>query len=95
MSTSTSTGSAGPVNPADPAAKKKLVANELAKLTATALNNSAVAAVIASVIGPAASDLYGITMPKSPYWWMFGIAWLLAAAVLHFIARKLLEDLEP
>ena len=95
MSTSTSTGTPGPGSPADPAAKKKLIANKLAKLTATALNNSAVAAVIASVVGPAASDLYGITTPKSPYWWLFGLAWLMAAAVLHFIARKMLEDLEP
>jgi hypothetical protein len=66
-------GNAGTRCPADPAAKKKLIANELAKMAATALNNSAVAAVIASVVGPAASDLYGITTPKSPYRWEFGI----------------------
>ncbi len=95
MSTPTSTRTPGPSSPADPTAKRKLVANELAKLTATALNNGAVAAVIASVVGPAASDLYGVTTPKSSYWWGFGLAWLMAAAVLHFIARKMLEDLEP
>lgn len=95
MRISTSPETPGSGSPADPAAKKKLVANELAKLTASALNNVAVAAMITSVVAPAASDLYGITAPKSPYWWEFGMAWLIAAGVLHFIARKMLGDLEP
>ena len=95
MSTSTSTGSPGPGRLVDPDAKQKLVANELAKLTATALNNSAIAAVITSVVGPAASDLYGLTKPASPYWWAFGLAWLIIAAGLHLAARKALGELEP
>jgi hypothetical protein len=95
LSTSTSTGAPGPSRSVDPAAKRKLVANELAKLTATALNNGAVAAMIASVVGPAASDLYGIATPKSPYWWVFGLAWLFIAAGLHLAARTALGELEP
>ncbi len=95
MSTSTSAGAPRSESAADPAAKTKLVANEVAKLTATALNNGAVAAVITSVVGPAASGLYGITTPKSPYSWEFGGAWLLVGALLHAMARKQLKDLEP
>jgi hypothetical protein len=95
LSTSTSTAAPGPGNPVDPAAKKKLVANELAKLTATALNNGAVAAMITSVVGPAASDLYGIATPKSPYWWVFGLAWFTIAVGLHLAARTALGELEP
>jgi hypothetical protein len=95
LSTSISTATPGQGGPADPAARKKRVANELARLTATALHNSAVAAVIAGVVGPAASDFYGITTPRFPYWREFGIAWLMAAAVLHPAARTMLEDLEP
>ncbi len=92
---STSTEMPGPSGPADPAAKKKLVANEVARLTATALNNGAVAAMITSVVGPAASDLYGIATPKSPYWWLFGLAWITIAAGLHFAARTAIGELEP
>jgi hypothetical protein len=76
-------------------AKEKLVSNERARLTATALNNSAVAAMITSVVGPAASDLYGIAAPKSPYWWAFGLAWIIIAASLHLAARKAIGDLQP
>jgi hypothetical protein len=62
---------------------------------ATALNNGAVAAIVASVVGPGASDLYGIATPKSPYWWVFGLAWMSLGVILHAIARKALGDLEP
>ncbi len=86
---------AGPSDPAVQAAKRKLVENERVKSTATALNNSAIAATVASVIGPAASDLYAITTPKSPYWWWFGLAWMILATGLHLTARKTLGDLEP
>ncbi len=65
MSASANTG---PNGPSVQAAKRKLVDNERVKLTATALNNGAIAATVASVIGPAASELYGISTPKSPYW---------------------------
>jgi hypothetical protein len=75
--------------------KEKLVENERVKLTATALNNGAIAAFVASIVGPAASELYGITAPKSPYWWAFGLCWLIGAAVLHMSARRVLGDLEP
>ena len=94
MSTSTPTGTPGPVEPADPAATKKLVANERAKLTAMALNNGAVAAMITSVVGPGASVLYGIATPKTPYWWEFGLAWIIISAGLHMAARTALGELE-
>jgi hypothetical protein len=71
------------------------VANEVAKLTANALNNGAGAAVITSVVGPDASGLHGMTTPKSRCSWAFGCAWLLVGALLHAIARKQLKDLEP
>jgi hypothetical protein len=81
--------------PTDPIAKQKLVNNERYKISATALNNASVAAVITSVVAPATADLYGIGAPKSPYWWVFGMCWLAGSAALHFAARHLLGDLEP
>jgi fatty acid desaturase len=90
------------VSPPDPTApddertpRQKLIDNERARLTATALNNSAVAAFVTSVVGPVASDLYGITAPKTAYWWLFGLCWLTGSALLHFGARSMLERLEP
>lgn len=75
--------------------KEKLVENERVKLAATALNNGAVAAFVAGIVWPAASELYGITAPKAPYWWAFGLLWMITAAALHLFARQLPGNLEP
>jgi hypothetical protein len=75
--------------------KQKLVDNERVKLMATAFNNGAVAAFVTGIVGPVASELYGITTPKAPYWWAFGLFWMAAAASLHLIARLTLGNLEP
>jgi len=79
----------------DPEAKAKLVKNERVKLTATALNNAAVATAIASVVAPTAADVYGMTMPKTPYWWVFALLCLIGSAALHAAARLVLGNLEP
>ncbi len=81
--------------PDTPSPKQKLIDNERAKLSATALNNGAVAATVASVVGPTASELHGITAPTSPYWWAFGACWMILAVGLHLLARRIRGDLEP
>jgi hypothetical protein len=54
--------------PKRPVAEVEAGGKRARQLMATALNNEAVAALIASVVGPTASELYGITNPKAPYW---------------------------
>ena len=79
--------------PDDPRAT--LVANERVKITATMLNNAAVAAFVTSIVAPGATALYGAILPKSPYWLWFGLCWVATAAALHVGARVTLRDLQP
>jgi hypothetical protein len=88
-------GDVSPTAGSDPQARRRLIANERVKITATMLNNAAVAAFIASVVAPAVAAGYGITVPQSPYWWEFGIIWLTMAAAFHVVARLVLGDLKP
>ncbi len=80
--------------PLDPD-RRKLVANERIKITATLLNNGAVGAFAAGVLGPTAADLYGVVAPTTPYWWLFGACWFCLAGILHIVARGILGDLKP
>jgi hypothetical protein len=71
-----------------------LVDNEQTKLTATALNNIAVAFVIAGVVAPVVQ--YGGTQPllsAAPI--AFSLIWLLAGEILHLFARRVLRRLKP
>lgn len=72
-----------------------MVANERVKITATMLNNTAVAAFITSVVAPGASAVYGANVPKSPYRVWFGLCRLGSAAILHVSARVTLGGLKP
>ena len=83
----------GPADSRTP--RQKLIDNERARLTAQALNNSAVAAFAAGVVGPVASDLYGIAAPKSPILVGFGLCCIAGSALLHLSARWTLGGRRP
>lgn len=73
-----------------------LVQNERIKLTATALNNIAVATIVTALIAPAAGFLYGTANPAAGHWWLaVGFAWLTGGAALHLAARWTLGGLVP
>lgn len=72
-----------------------MASNERVRLLTTALNNGAVAAVAAAVVGPTATELYGITIPTTPYWSAFGTCWMILVVGLHMAARRFMGDVEP
>lgn len=73
-----------------------LVQNERIKLTATALNNIAVATVVTALIAPTASFLYGTANPTAGRWSIaIGLAWLVGGGTLHLAARWTLRSLQP
>lgn len=70
--------------------------NERVRLTATALNNTAVATVVTGVVVPAAGIAYGLpTAPQMGLWWLVALAWLGGATALHVAARVTLGGLRP
>jgi uncharacterized membrane protein YhdT len=76
-----------------------LVYNERVKLTATAINNVGIAAVVTGVIVPVAAFAYR-TAPGSidyPAWYFAGFLflWLSGGLVCHFIARTVLLRMRP
>ncbi len=95
MSTSISTGSPGPGSPAPPDAQKKLVTNERIKITATLLNNCAMAALGTGVIVPTAAIAYGTSVPTSPYYLLVGTGWFLVGLGFHLFTRWTLRSLMP
>jgi hypothetical protein len=73
-----------------------LVHNERVKLSATALNNTAIATVVTGLIAPAASFAYGLsTGPSGHLWWLVASAWLSSGVLIHFAARAMLKGLRP
>jgi hypothetical protein len=74
--------------------KSKVVRNEQLKLTATAINNLAVAFVVTGFIIPVAALAYQAAFPKTRYWAGFAILWIVAAVVLHYVARRVLEGVK-
>jgi ABC-type multidrug transport system permease subunit len=48
-----------------------LVTNERTKLLASLLNSVAVAALVAGLIAPSTSMLYGLANPAAGHWWLF------------------------
>ena len=73
-----------------------LVHNEQTKLTATALNNVAVAFVIAGFVGPMVAVGYGsAAIARDGIAILVSIIWLFVGFILHSIARLILSDLKP
>lgn len=69
-----------------------LVHNERTKLAANALDRLSTAFVVVGVLGKTLSFAPGADMWLS---FISTIGWIFGAAVLHFIARKLLGRLVP
>ncbi len=91
---------AAPEPGSDPAdttrqAHRTTIRNEKRKLAATALNNIAVATVVAGLVAPVIALGYQFSAPHGKYWIAFPVLWLVAAYVIHQIARRQLERLEP
>ena len=86
----------GPV-PADAArqAQRAIIRNEKRKLAATALNNIAVATVVAGLVAPVIALGYQLSAPHGRYWIAFPALWLVTAYGIHQLARRQLERLEP
>ena len=61
--------------------------NERVKLTATALNNTGIAAVVTGMVAPVASTLYGTTILIRPFWWLIAAAWSSGGVAPHIGAR--------
>ncbi len=73
-----------------------LVHNEQTKLTATALNNVAVAFVIAGFVGPMVAVSYSsAAMARDEIAILVSIIWLFVGFIRHSIARLILRDLKP
>ncbi len=73
-----------------------LIHNEQIKLTATALNNVAVAFVIAGFVGPMVAVGYGsAAMARDSIAILVSIIWLFVGFILHSIVKPILRDLKP
>jgi ABC-type multidrug transport system permease subunit len=73
-----------------------MIENEQTKLTATALNNLAVAIWVAGIVGPAVAFLYGSPSSDTHGWWfLIGVAWFSAGFALHMLGRTVLRRLKP
>ena len=75
------------------------VHNERVKLTATAINNVGVAAVVTGVIVPVAAFAYR-TAPSSadyPLWYFIGflVVWFMGGLTCHFLARNVFLRMRP
>lgn len=74
----------------------QMIENEQTKLTATAINNLAVAIWIAGIVGPAVGFLYGAPGPETHGWWfLIGVVWLSVGFGLHMFARAFLRRMTP
>jgi hypothetical protein len=75
------------------------ILNKRTKLLATALNNVAVATLIAGVIAPAANFLYGTTSATAIHSWssigLIGCCWFFGGVTLHLAAQLVLKRLIP
>jgi hypothetical protein len=73
-----------------------LIHNEQTKLTATALNNVAVAFVIAGFVGPMVAVGYGSeAMARDSIAILVSIIWLFVGFILHPTGKLILRDLKP
>jgi hypothetical protein len=78
----------------DPALKQKLIANERIKMTATLLNNCAMATLGSGVIVQSAALAYGTSLPKSPYYLLVAAVWFVAGVMIHLFTRWTLRGLK-
>jgi hypothetical protein len=76
-------------------ARLKLIHNEQAKLSATALNNIAVAFVVLGIVTPAIGIGQARSIPAEAVGYAISLGWLLTGAILHLCARLILVRLEP
>ena len=84
-----------PGGPPDPDAKRKLVANERVKMTATLLNNCAMAALGTGVIVPTAAIAYGTSIPGSPCYLLVAVGWFVSGVGIHLFTRWTLRSFKP
>lgn len=76
--------------------KQVLVHNERAKLSAAAIDRLSTACVAVGFITPLVSLSGNTTVPNWSLELVFStMTWLVAALVLHFMARYVLKRLEP
>lgn len=90
------TSDPGP-DPADaaPQAQGAVIRNEKRKLAATALNNIAVATVVAGLVAPVIALGNQFSAPHGRYWVAFPLLWLVTAYGIHQLTRRQFERLEP
>jgi hypothetical protein len=72
-----------------------LIQNEQTKLTATALNNVAVAFVVAGFVAPVIGFARTLEFRPGVESAIFSAVWLLTGSVLHVAARRILRRLQP
>ncbi|MDB5646449.1 hypothetical protein [Methylobacterium sp.] len=76
-----------------------LVFNEQIKLLAIALNTAATSCFTVGIATPVAGYIYNFgNMQTTVSLWSLGLGvagWLLAAILLHFLARRALKGLKP
>ncbi|HWK93794.1 MAG TPA: hypothetical protein VNR39_00085 [Pseudolabrys sp.] len=70
-----------------------LIRNERTKLLANAVNNTAVAVIVTTVITPLAGLLYGIQPVPGAIWFAYWFLWLFVGVGLHFSAQAVLGRL--
>jgi hypothetical protein len=72
----------------------KTARNERTKITATAINNLAVALTVTGVIVPSVGLASQLAVPRSGYWYAFALLWAAAGISLDLIARIILGRIE-
>ena len=74
-----------------------LIENERTKLSATAINNLALAFAVAGFVAPLVASSFGSSSAPvaSAVTVAVSVTWLVAAAALHIAARWLLRRLRP
>lgn len=71
-----------------------LIHNERTELLANAFDRASTACVAVGLLGPAANALYGMGAAHGGLlFWPSVALWLVAAAVLHLLARRVLGGL--
>lgn len=76
-------------------ARIKLIQNEQAKLSASAVNNVGVAFVVVGIVTPVVAYAQSPSPTTSVLPLVISGIWLLTGAILHLAARLILVSLEP
>ena len=72
----------------------KTVRSERRKITATALNNVAVSFIVTGLVVPLVSVAYQLSFPRTRYWGLFAVMWLMCGLGLHLASRRMLGDIQ-